>query len=689
MRLRLYTCAALMGLGLPQTAYAWEASLATPPGGAFLPTAPLRIDLPKNVDLAELTMLGVELDGVDITSMLSLDGNDFTYTPVEPLAPGRHQIRLVAMNPDGTMTPKQSWDFVIGGNQVSETGTAPATPASMTEQQQIAAAESWLRGGSFQADTLTEFSHRSFDKNVSSGNERAIVSGAGNLHADMHEGNWEVRTRTNYLAQSENNLALTDNALDIGEYEMTANYADNDVQGGVTLGHHNIGVESYLLSNFYRRGASARLGAADGRARGAVFAFKPESVTGIEDFTGLGESDNRLEGATVSLKPFSADAGSMEITTLYYDGEGNDAGTGLSGTNGVAKGSGWGMVVSQGLMDGRLALRGEYAQSDYDIDGGALSAPEDTSGAYSIAMEARPFSNLSFDDKPADLVTGVRYERLDTFFNSLANPGMAADRNAITAYSNMYWDKLSAGLQLVSESNNVDDLATAPRDRMQQLQMNASYSFDPQEGDMAWLGTPYLMMSGFVSDMNRIHTPLSYTGPDTDNVSRSLMLGGGSSYSDWYWSLTHTLAQFEDKANVASDTMSNITGLFGGYTVSENLEVHGGVQGGSFHDRANSPDTSFDTTLNFGASGNIIPNVLRASADYNLNLSSGSTGSPDRQMATSEVEWTLIKPETNKPGVALALRGSIEDNHGGVTQDETAYQVFTVLRVRAPMLFGF
>ena len=112
---------------MPGMAFAdWTAKFDAPAG----PNAAMRIDLPDDLDIMTLTTLGVELDGIDITALLSLDGTDFIYQPVEPLSNGEHIIRLVHLNNDGSVTNKGSWRFNIGeGSTLSSPGTMPDSMA--------------------------------------------------------------------------------------------------------------------------------------------------------------------------------------------------------------------------------------------------------------------------------------------------------------------------------------------------------------------------------------------------------------------------------------------------------------------------------------------------------------------------------------------------------------------------------
>lgn len=663
----------LLLLGISKHSIADWAADFQPPADS---TAPLKILLPDDLDIITLATLGVELDGIDITALLSLDGNNFLYTPIEALSPGQHTIRLVIFGNEGKTDPKDEWSFAITGLN--------ATSAAVSEQR-MQQAEAWIRSSSFQADTLTEFSNRSHQHNIGSAPDHSIISGAGNLQGSLQGENWSVDAQGNYLMQSDTDLALTGNALDIGEYAISANYSGTNASTGVTLGHHDIGVESMLFGSFQRRGLSARVSDNNNRMSASTFAFRPESQVGARDFTGLSDSNNRLEGVSASVKPFSNDQDALQITGIYYDGEGSTGGIGISGEEEVSTGSGYGVIAEKKFLEGKLDLRAEYARAQYDADGAATLAPEDNSDAMSMQLEARPFEDLRLLDTDMDIVLGAKYERVDTFFESLANQGVAADRDAITLYSNLYWGSFSANLQLVNETNNVDDLASSPTDEFQNFAWNTNYAFDPQTGSRAWLGSPYLSFSGFISTLEREDTPSGYLGNDTDSASNSISVGGGSSYQDWSWAASHTYATLEDDTNNTSDTLSNYSALSAAWTVSDRLELNSDLQYGLFEEQDNDLE-SYSTNVNFGLRSAVIKNKLDLSVNYNLNLAAGDNDSPDKHIINSELGWTIQEGGTNRPGLSFALRGSMEKTYANTTttSDDTQYQVFAVFKIMAP-----
>ncbi len=671
--------------GTVSVAAEWTATFLAPTGA----TDSLEIKLPDNLDILSLTTLAVEIDDVDVTSLLDLNGTNFVYTPAQPFSPGEHQIRLISIVDPDAPEEKGAWSFVISGSpQVS---SVPSDRENGPTESEIAAAEQAMTRGSFRVDTLTEFSYRFADKNMSNLPKSTILGGAGDMSGEVESGNWRMSTRGNYLLQTDTDLSITGNTLDLGEYDITLGYSGESVKGGVTLGHHDIGQQSLIMNGFYRRGASLNLGSANSRIEGTGFAFGTESLTGADNFTGLSEDTERLVGGTVSFRPFSADPDGLKVTGIYYDGKGAGIGDGMMVTDPVAEGRGWGAIVEKVFGDQRVSLKGQYAQSWYDQDGNEGTAPEESSQAMSFLIDARPFEVAPvWLGQAADIRVGAQYERVGTYFQSLANAGLAGDRDAYTAYGNLYWGAFSSNLQYVYETNNVDNLDAVPTDSLQNLSFGLNYTFDPQTGGLEWLGTPNVYLSGFVAEMGRVDTPAGYLGPDTDNITTSLTVGGNTSYENWSWGLSHTISTYADRTGESSDTINNGTGINLNWTDYDRYSIGGGVQLNVFEDR-DTNKISYGTNFYTDISAEIMKDILNLNVNYNLNLAAGSDDQPDTHLLNGEVEWTFLQPEPNIPGVAFAVGGSMESTNGNTdsSEDQTAYQVFFVIRVKAPFAYDY
>jgi hypothetical protein len=660
----------------------WQAGFVAPSS----PSAALKIDLPDDIDILTLTTLAVELDTVDITALLTLDGTDFIFMPVVPLTNGAHTVRLFNIEDPDNPIELSTWEFSIAqGQDVSGNGSAPPS------ESDIAKAEAILTSGNLRADTLTEASYRFAEKNLTSAGERAMIAGAGDLGADIQAGNLHFRSRGNYFLQTDKDLSLTGNTLDLGEYELNLDYQGDDISVGASLGHHDIGEQSLIMNGFYRRGASLRLGDAAGHVQAKAFSFGTESLSGGENITGLNDTGERIVGGSLSVQPFSTEPGALKITGIFYDGKGAGIGDGIMTTDPVADGRGWGVVAEKSFADQRISLRGEYAHSTYDQDGSAGTAPTEGSDAVSVSLNLRPFAEAPvWLGDAADISLGASYDRLGTYFQSIANSGVAADREAYTVHGALNWGKASNNFQYVYETNNVDDLDAVATDYLHNLSFSTNYTMDPIEGGLDWLGTPNFYISGFIADAGRKDTPTGYLGPDTNNLTKSVTLGGNTSYGNWSWGLSHTVSSYEDFTNTSSDTLNNGTAFNINWTDFDRYSVGGAVQFNVFEDL--DEDTSnYGTNFMVDMSAEILEDVLNLNVDYNLNLSAGSGDQPDTHLVNGEVEWTFLKPEPNNPGVAVALGGSMESSNGNAdsSDDETVYQVFLVFRVKAPFVYDY
>ncbi|WP_148301765.1 hypothetical protein [Sneathiella glossodoripedis] len=670
-------------MGQGSVGAAVQAEFVAPSAGSDV----VRIKLPEDIDILTLTTLAVELDAIDVTAILSLDGTDFVLKPLKPFAAGIHQVRLLDITNAENPVELGSWIFEIHGGSSSNAGAL----ADLPDETELSRAEAMLTSGSIRFDSLTETSLRLAERNITNAPDKGILSGAGDFNANLEVGKLQLQSRANYFLQTDNDKSLTGNALDLGEYELSLNYSGEDLALGATLGHHDIGVQSLTMSGFYRRGASVQIGDAAGHVRAKAFSLGTESIAGGENFSGLNNGDERISGGSLTVQPFSLEPGALKITGIFYDGKGAGIGDGIMVTEPVAEGRGWSAIVEKSFADQRIVARGEYAHSIYDQDGDAGSAPTKDSDAISISLDLRPFASppIWLGDT-ADISLGVSYNRLGTYFQSLANAGVAADREAYALYGSMNWGKSSSNLQYIYETNNVDGLEAVATDYLHNLSFSTNYAMEPFEGAMSWLGTPSVYLSGFVADAGRLDTPSGYLGPGTNNLTKSLTLGGNTSVGNWSWGVSHTISSYEDFTNTSSDTLNNGTAFNVNWTDFDRFNFGGAIQFNVFED-LDENTSNFGTNIGVDVSAAIIRDILDLNLDYNLNLSAGSGDQPDTHLVNGEIEWTFLQAEPNNPGMALALGGSMESSNGNAdsADDETIYQVFLVFRVKAPFAYDY
>lgn len=626
---------------------------------------PLTVVLPEGLS----ERFALELDNIDITDLVEKNNTRLSYQPVEALSAGQHTLRLIALDAEGNSIEKANWSFI-----------------TQSQATQTAHAEAWLKSASFNAKTETQFSNRIKSHNIGSNPpHHSIASGSGQAYGRAQGENWVVNAEGNYLLQSDKSVRQVSAPLDIGEYTLSAAHQGSVVNSQLTVGHHDTGLDSLLISQFYRRGLSASIASKQDRISASAFAFSAENILGTDDISGISDQGNRINGFSASIKPFSSDQNALTLTTMYYDGERTQEGFGVGTLDETATGSGWGITAEKQWLNNQLTFQSHYAQSQFDLDGDEGLAPEDDSTAFSALLEANPFNETLLLGRTLNLTIGSKYERIDTFFQSLANQSLASDRDAATLYSNLYWDNFSVDLQFSRETNNVDDLQGLPTDKLEQFLWDSSYVFTPPEDPGHWLGSPYLNFSGFTSKSSRDKTPLGYIGFDLDNSLSSYTLSGGSNYETLYWSLSHTFGRFDDDTNTASDTTNNLSSFGFGWQPKQNLLLNGNLQYATFKNQ-DTGDNSYDTTLGLGLVTTLIQDKLNLSLDYNLNCSAGDTDLPDSYIINSALGWTFRQATDTKTGFSLALRGSLEKTHGNAMfiDNNTSYQIFAIFTISAP-----
>ena len=272
-----------------QTESEWRADLAPAANGdSYGPLEELVLRIPEDVPFEVLLRLGVEVDAIDVTPLLAFEDQAFTYRPQQALEPGEHQVRLVELTPDGEIVTRGDWIIEVSGE-------AALADASLEQ-----------KAFSLSATNSVEFSQRLDDKGFSNQPSRGQVSGGGYADTAFSSGPWSVTGNANYLLETQKERTANGRRFDLGEYNLNTRFDGEDFFGQVALGHQNLDVDNYIMSNYSRRGLSASLGSADEFVTVTGFSFLPESTVGSENLTGLNDSDNKLLGFQATAHPIPA-----------------------------------------------------------------------------------------------------------------------------------------------------------------------------------------------------------------------------------------------------------------------------------------------------------------------------------------------------------------------------------------------
>lgn len=622
--------------------------------------------LPGDLDPATYQRLALELDDLDVTAFATAQTGGLTLIPPEPLSSGLHSLRLIERGEDGSILERGDWTLDIRHSSL-------------------------VRDLSLSGDLSAMVNGRVAEEGVEVPPQHVTGDGGGNLEAAAGDENWRLSAQTNFFYNSQLDIAPSGRDFDLGQYRIDGDIQNEDFFGGFTFGDHDTGIESFIMSNFYRRGFSARFGTLDERLTVTGFVQSTESLVGTRHVSGVSHEEDRIEGVSVSVRPIEALQDNIVLTGTFYTGEGSDGGFGIGGDEIIQDGRGWSIAADTLWFDETLRVRGEYAQAEFDFDGKDEGFSAETADAYAILASLEPMRGATLGGEIFTWTFGAEREQVDTFFQSLANPGLLPDQETNSAFTSFYWDEITADLRVDHTQSNVDDLSYFPTDRTIYAEFNGSYTpfVDLEEdGSLPWYGQPAFSVNASLTETDRVERSDVFPDEDANSSLRSVTFGLGSNYEDWNWYFYHTVSSFEDHTDIYSDTLDNFTGLSGFIRVSDWLQIMPNIQTNFFNDR-DLKDDSQSVFLGLAADITIIPDTLTAALSYDLNHRMGDGDTPDSSSLTGELTWDLLQPAVNRPGVAIILSGFVQENNEDNfnTGPDLQYQAFTSLRLSLPVAY--
>jgi hypothetical protein len=656
----------------------WKPELLAQAKDARGPSEPLRVALPP-LDAEAVRRLSFELDDFDITGMVAVEGNQAVFTPPQPLAFGRHQLRLVEQAADGNILERGVWTFEV-------------RKTAAFREAQLAA-----------ATTLSAARRIADDGLPPTAPGRNNLNGAAQLQGRLADAGWRATGQLDLLFNS--NGALLPRGADHGHIDM-ADFLLTAEAGPVVAraGHHAAGPDNLIMNGFRRRGVSAGLRSADTGAAATVFSQRTQEVIGFNEGLGIGDAGNRVDGVVVSGRPVASHRDALVLSVTYLAGEGpvyaGLPGTGIAGDTTITGGRAADIVADANLLERRLRLRGEYAATRYDFDGngrdidldGAIDSNQEPERdrAYAALLTYTPWHDKRVDDKPFVWNLGFENRRVGTFFRSPANPAGVSDRHLLRGFTGVNWSGLDAQLSLGRETDNVNDLSLLPRTATRLGMFSVNYTPNPNlqpqpDGSLPpfpWYGRPNF--NAAYIDMNQdVEKAGAGLATGASSATRSLALTASFTYSTWSWFLNHTLGRYDNFISLQADTNSRLTQLNANLRLGERLTLMPMLQHSEVEER--DPPAGFaakDTiTTTAGLSlGYVFSPRLYANLGVNTNRQKASDDSQDLRSRNylGSISWTAVQAQGARAGVTFSLEGQYYDAEDRVlvTNNQNSYQVF-------------
>ena len=498
---------------------AWSASALLPTAeGFWMPDAALRIEAGALAG-AGPDRRAVELDDMDVTALLAVEGSELVLHPAQPLLPGWHQLRLVEYTDDGEIIERGFWRFEVRRSSLWRERDA-----------EVQAGLSLVRR---------------LSREITPDDAQNSLEGTARLNGTADSGTWRLRGEADLVYQPRDALrsqAMT--PLDATAFSATAARGPWRFAAGQQAPlPPSLVTEEGLL----RRGLSAGFERPEHGTQVSAFVLRSQEVVGLSEGIAPSDAADRLAGLTLSSRPLASRRDDLLLSATWLQGRDPGAvGEGVWGDPDLtASGRALSLAADGFLWQRRLRLRGEWASSRYDYDGtGPFSA--ETAQAHTLWASYTPAQPLSLGESQVYWDAGVEWRRLGSFFRSLANPAAGADRAGWRGFAAATWDGFDLRLDTGREYDNVDSLPGLPRIAIDRWNLALSWS-PAQWWPPAWLGLPRLGL-----DAQRSGQTVTRDGGGLAagalRLTRVVTFSAGFDYERGRWSVAHTLARDEDLA---------------------------------------------------------------------------------------------------------------------------------------------
>ncbi len=483
-RIACFLCVMLVSLPadilLAQAQDDWRPALTNQPTGAYPATPEFTLSVPALLSADDEDNLALELDGVDFSGIMEVRQTAaetiISASVPQALEAGSHELRLLVYTADGEIIEKGVW-------MVNVQGTAG-------EQDRV-----------LQYPTNLEIGYLVDEDEFAESEDSLAANGDIRLNARASAGLWQLQGDAEMLVQTSRDeiaAVLSDSDADDDLFALQPN---NDIELGdylfrgdrpgmrAMVGHHALDGDNLLVSDFHRRGVSVNGQSGGGRVNGSMFAFRTEPVIGWRYGLGVGDEENRVLGAMASIRPLARNPERLTLRATALRGEGrDDTGIGIAGDEQRGEGDGMAVALESRLLDDRLRLLGEVAETDFTENDDADSNDDGQDGAKRILAEVIPWRG---EGPNRSISLGAEFQQVDARFKSLANPTLPGDREMRRVYTDVAAGPITLRAQYARENDNVDEAADQATTENRIREFLLSYTpIRDGEADTPWFGRP-------------------------------------------------------------------------------------------------------------------------------------------------------------------------------------------------------
>jgi hypothetical protein len=630
-----------------------------PPGNGefYVPSETLRLEIAADVPVKTLERLALELDNIDVTSLITREQNFAIVQPPQPMKPGYHQIRLVEYTPDGSILEWGNWRIEVRRSRYF--------------QESIG-----------KADTTVNASHRVEAERLSNLPDPQQQDANFNLDGRLAGDDWQISGNSTFLYNSLSDSTINGRSFDVGDFFATGTKG----AGTLDVGQQILPLDNMVVKDFQRRGVSAAMNN-ESRSMGVrIFAMRTDQVTGFDHGLGVGSPEDRVTGILGSMSPISGDSNNLSLSATYLTGEGSEAGQSAAGGISDGAGDALSIVADGNTFNNRVRLRGEYAESHFDFDGPDTGFGKERDNAIALLAVYTGQSNPGASKGVLGWNAGIDLRRVGTYFHSLANPNLPTDKKLMSAFGNVSWSQIQLNGSFAQETDNVDNFDNLPRYRTNQISTILVYTpqFIKQYTLIDWFGRPSITAAVNRMSLVKVKDPVGVTDyPAFNQDMRIFQVQANFSREDINWGVMQSLTLFDDKENLQPDQRTDETRLNASIRMGDNASLSPSLQWSRVEDES-SNIVNHNKTANIESSWQILPNKLAGNLSYSVSRNKVSDSANSKSVTwTGGVDWTLVSPSSRRVGVWLWMNGSYQNDSQYIATLQDAYQIFAGIRVSA------
>ena len=643
---------------LTVTTMATAAKLQDPPGSYRTSQDPIQIrlaTLPQTV----WPYLHLELDAIDVTEFVTRTNGMLRYQSPDALTTGSHQLRLVAVTPDGNIEEIANWQLEI------------RTSAGFIES-------------SIDANTDLQVMQRVADDYSLDSVSRSQGQGSAAFATTHSTNKVRITGSADFIYNSQSDQTQNGRKFDVNEFNLTSEWS----QAAVSVGHQTVPANSLILADFNRRGVSASVRNESNSVVATAFGMRTETIIGFENGTGVGDSNHRTAGAVIRASPLTKAPEKLIVSAMYLDGRGNSEGVAeVSDDTPDTEGDASAIVVESYTYKKQAYFRGEYARSRFDFDGRNTGFDAENDRASSVYVQ---FATERDQERasPNNWNVGLLHQRVGQWFHSLGNTYLPSDKESTQLASSYISPSWQMTANAAFEQDNVNNDRTLPT--IETRLVATALSYTPQSENVmpatSLFSNPVYTLGYTHSDQEQVTMPVGFAGDVTDRNNSEVSISAGFTGDAWDWRLAYTLSSEEDVTNVNSDLENHITSLEAHFPLGTQFSLTPIIQSTRARDiDAGSTIEGWNTglTINYDNQDD-----WSGGLTYTVSREDGNDDLTNTRTAILELlaRWVYQQAQDNKPGISLFTTANYQDTNS-LDGNTDQYQVFVGVNVNWPVSF--